>query len=486
MVKKIQISKNTENAILFAAMTIFLLFILLSNNLTANDYFWHVKIGEYIAKNKTVPVSGIFSWSAQEAGLYWTSHEWLSEVIFYLVYLLGGNRAIYIMCMLMGMGLVILIAYQNKVYLKKNMLFTGFYSLLAAIIIFMAVTPRPQLFSGFLFFFLLQILYQYLQKDTKLLYLIPVIFVLWANLHGGMATLGYITLGVFIISTRIQIPFGRIETTVLPMKRWVKLISVSGASVLYMLINPNTYHIFSFVFNLMGDQVPMQLVSEWFAPDVKQFSHLICFIMVVITIISMITTKKNIRLHDLLLFLALFYLFMRSYRFSFYFVIASAFFVFHYIPKLMMESRIYNSVKNSKKILGILLPLLVICLFGINIRSYQGMKDSVLSQEAIQVLKDTGCKRMYNHYDLGGELIYNDFDVFIDGRGDMYQGEILNDFKDLTIDMTDADHIADIIEKYDFDCFVCMKAEQLNTYLNLTGNYDLIYQYSAINIYTPK
>ena len=47
-----------------------------------NDYFWHVKTGEYIINNLSVPTYDIFSWIGLN-NFAWISHEWLSEVVIY-------------------------------------------------------------------------------------------------------------------------------------------------------------------------------------------------------------------------------------------------------------------------------------------------------------------------------------------------------------------------------------------------------------------
>ncbi|HST79537.1 MAG TPA: hypothetical protein VLN58_13715 [Verrucomicrobiae bacterium] len=47
------------------------------------DFYWHLKTGEYIVSNLSVPQVDPFAYTS--IGKHWVAHEWLSEVIFYLV-----------------------------------------------------------------------------------------------------------------------------------------------------------------------------------------------------------------------------------------------------------------------------------------------------------------------------------------------------------------------------------------------------------------
>ena len=114
------------------------------------------------------------------------------------------------------------------------------------------------------------------------------------------------------------------------------------------------------------------------------------------------------------------------------------------------------------------------------------IKDRVLSDEALQKVEELGAKRAYNFYDLGGELIYYGHNVFMDGRADMYQGEVFNDYYSLTKSLNDYQKTKDIIEKYQFDAFLCIPDEPLNMYLEMTGDYEEYYKDDSIRIWIPQ
>ena len=70
-------------------------FLFASRPLSDGDFWWHLKTGEYIVRNFSIPRIDFYSFTVP--GRHWVAHEWLSEVIFYLVYSRAGfNTLIFI------------------------------------------------------------------------------------------------------------------------------------------------------------------------------------------------------------------------------------------------------------------------------------------------------------------------------------------------------------------------------------------------------
>lgn len=84
-------------------------------------------------------------------------------------------------------------------------------------------------------------------------------------------------------------------------------------------------------------------------------------------------------------------------------------------------------------------------------------KNKELPEELMeQICQDTP-KRLCNHYDIGGYLLYHDIDVFMDGRYEPYkQHNIIEDYLAITNpeNMEQYHEMEKIIKKYDFDAFL--------------------------------
>ena len=61
------------------------------SGITGNDFWWHVKAGEWVVRNRALIRTDVFSWFARENGIRWVQQEWLSQVLFYLVHHAFGD-----------------------------------------------------------------------------------------------------------------------------------------------------------------------------------------------------------------------------------------------------------------------------------------------------------------------------------------------------------------------------------------------------------
>ena len=74
-----------------------------SRPLSDADFWWHLKTGEYIVATGIIPRSDFFSFT--NYGRPWVAHEWLSEVIFYVIYSrLGFNALILIFAIITALA----------------------------------------------------------------------------------------------------------------------------------------------------------------------------------------------------------------------------------------------------------------------------------------------------------------------------------------------------------------------------------------------
>ena len=132
-------------------LSVVFFFIMMSGGIISNDFLWHVKVGEWITENFKVPTYGVFSWVAREFDLYWTSHEWLGEVILYLIDHFTGDIGVWALCMISGIITIFLIARHNKNYIAKNIIFSSVFFVTLPVVLKVFTIPRPQFFSSLFF-----------------------------------------------------------------------------------------------------------------------------------------------------------------------------------------------------------------------------------------------------------------------------------------------------------------------------------------------
>lgn len=473
--------KNTQYyyAYILIALCVALICVIMSYGISGNDFWWHLKTGEWIVNNREIPHNGIFSWIGQE--LTWYAQEWMSQVVYYAIYFIGGQYGIYLFCLFAAVLMLLLIYRECRENILNNILYTVLIFIFTVAVIKLYFYGRPQLFSFFFLFIELKILYDYINdKNQKGIYFIPLIAILWVNMHGGSSNLTYVLCLFFLLTGLINFTFGRIEFHRLPKKKLIHLGAVTVFSVMALFINPFGIEMVKYPYTNMADKLMITCIAEWGAPDAKSIAILILyFVPFALGLLSLLTTKKNIRGIDLLIFAFFSYMFFRSTRFIVLLVITYPFYVFHYIPQFGTLKEIKS--KGDKVMTGILFAATFgLIIFGMvnSTITYKNGKliDHELDTEFVELIKEEAPKRPCTDYDYGGDLIYYGVDVFVDGRADIYTGTPLEDYHNLTkmtVFSSNSDEynpqtfVEDIINKYNFDAFLVNKDIALCQYLNL-------------------
>jgi hypothetical protein len=155
-----------------------------------SDTWWHLRVGQDIWQSGEISLVDNYSHTAN--GREFPNHEWLSELIFYGVYSLGGLPALTLLCA----GLIVAgyvwawrmarAAFEAKlfVFLLGLSSSTSLWSL------------RPQVFTIALFALTCNLL-----VAGRLWPLVP-LFAVWTNLHGGVA-FGIVAVGAAWLSALV-------------------------------------------------------------------------------------------------------------------------------------------------------------------------------------------------------------------------------------------------------------------------------------------
>ena len=258
-------------------MLLFAVFIMMFTTFKISgddDVFWHLATGKYIAETHHVPSEDIFGFVTQ--GQQWMPFEWGWDLITYGLYSAGGYTAISIFRTIVFL-LIFFIFFRimRKFGVSYTMIFL--ILLLTAFGIIDRLTPRPHIMSLLFFAVLIYLLTEYKyfnRKNVRILYFIPFLFLLWANIHMGVLA-GALLLLVFFISELILFlkpdKFSTKEIPALTKKEISLLGIISAVSILVMLVNPNGIATYFYAY----DHTKMKLletINEWRSPFDSMFS----------------------------------------------------------------------------------------------------------------------------------------------------------------------------------------------------------------------
>lgn len=461
--------------------TFFVAIIFSSPLIICYDIWWHLRTGDLLLKG-IFPTQDIFSFTA--FGKPWTLHEWGSEVLFALVYKGMGISGLII---LKSFVFAVTFGLAFNMMLRKNIniLVCFIFTLILMVGSVVSWTVRPHMFTGL---FLVMLFYIYIEfkhhKNQKALRCLPLIFLVWINLHGGFI-IGFIFLGICIVAELINIFIQYDKEKSLSFYECKLLMFYTLISFAACFINPNTYEGVLYPLMYLGNQMDSHLISEWNPPTIR--SDVQFFIMVFFIITGLLFYKKKLFLYEVFFILAfIFFAFSARRHISIFTLIAipivaslwqniifsgynRIFDIASGRLKLFLRkiSDYFDSRSNwlylmerqlkyhTIPILGILF-LILLCGFKgekFNI----GLDRSQYPIEIVDYIKSNNIKgNMFNQYGWGGFLIWSlpDRKVFIDGRMDVYKKEISDQYFTI-IDLKDG--WEDLLEKHSIEHIVAGK-----------------------------
>ena len=178
------------------------------------DTWWQLRAGHDMWVSKRVLLADTYSHTAY--GSFWPNHEWMAEIIFYVLYRIGGFALLTLFA-----GALIAGGWAATWRLASGQAERKFVWVGLALVASAGWwEPRPHAFS-ILFIPLMVLL---LVRDRP--WWIPLVFLVWANVHGGVL-LGLVLLGVGLAAQTMVEPY-----------RWRRSILVLLASALAMTATP--------------------------------------------------------------------------------------------------------------------------------------------------------------------------------------------------------------------------------------------------------
>lgn len=227
---------------------LFLLPIAMFLSITPHDYWFYVRIGKDILETGAVPVVDTLSYTFPGRPIFY--QPWLSAVIFWLVHEAGGAALTFLL-----KGMCIALAY-GLIWILTRDAGTTDPRLAALLVIVMGYSTsgnwsvRPQLLAYPLFALVLYILWHWQNGGARLMWMLPLASLLWANLHGSFI-LAFVLMGSALI-------FGAGDRKQLAV--WF------GVSLLAGLINPRGVFVWQFVSDMLTSPSDQLFATEWRPP----------------------------------------------------------------------------------------------------------------------------------------------------------------------------------------------------------------------------
>lgn len=363
-------------------------------NLTTADLGRHIKNGQVFFEQNHIVKTNFYSYTQPE--LPTTNHHWGAGIIFYLIYKALGFLGLHSIFALLG-GLTLYL-----VYLTLKSRSTPWFALAGVLLIIplvrLRLEVRPEMIS---YFFIALYIYLYEKHKNSeislrflLLVLLPVQLV-WVNIHI------FFVLGIFI--------------SLVYLKNWKGMLFIAVS-----LLNP---------FGVMGLIEPFNIFREYGYTIVEnksvffmqnrlpRFEYLyfeLLFIVFLITAYYLLVEKRDFSYRELLFISFVFGVLA--------FVMNRNIILFAIVFTSLLS--VYKSYVSKRWLQAMVIGLVSILIINIRVFWGVGLLPNIFDSAKFFKTNDiTG--PVFNNYDIGGYLIFNDVSVFVDNRPEAYSVDFL-------------------------------------------------------------
>jgi hypothetical protein len=453
----------------------------------------HIRIGEYIMNNLTIPTHDIFSYI--KPPLAWTPPEWLADLIFGMVHKAFGLT-----------GVVVFVASLiAAIYaiLFKFLRSYGVTMIVAAFTVIIALgasgihwLARPHIFSWLLMLIWYIILDAYQYKGRHYLYALPFLMALWVNLHGSFV-MGFILLLVYIAGNLLKAHFGKDES--LEASRRVKaLVLFFFLCLVASLANPQGYKILFSPLQLTTNPIVIQRAIEWLSPNFHRF--LVYELMLLLMILVLGVSIKRLNAIEAILILMFTHMSLFSARFIALYALTVSPIIAKQVDWIIKEARTKGFLKEfvsaSDNMAAVdsrtkwhlwsvvaMVAVIVLCFAG---KLDYRFDDKKMPVDAVRFLKKERIEgNVFNNDGFGSYMIYEawpEYKVFYDGR-DMYGKERTEEY----LKVADVKRgWRDVLKKYDITWIIFNNESLLSSVLLEADDWQLIYSDRVANIFVKK
>ena len=435
------------------------------------DIWWHLRDAQYVLRTGHFPNFDSYSFTA--AGAPWIDHEWLSELFYYGAYHAFGLRGVFLLFTFL-LSVMAVTVFCLALRYSGNPYAAAITTLAGGMLATVGFSPRAQLFGWLCFLGIYAILLRFRARQPAPLWLIPILFCLWINFHGGWL-FGMLIYGILVGCGLIRHDIGLLAAAPWTPAELRRLIITGAASVAALMVNPFGYRLLLFPYDIAFRQPLMAArVEEWLSVDFNDPRGKLVAIMLAGVAYLAIAGRKRWRIDDAVLTAFTLYLGLTHIRFLMLAgivlppILAPQFGRFgSYDPR--HERRLLNA--------AFVAALAAICAWGFPSEpELQSRIAAAFPVDAVEFLKaHPQPGHLFNAYDVGGYLEWNlpQVPVFIDPRTDIFQYRgVLPDY----LAITGVRNTQELLDRYGVTYILFPKNTGLAYFLANNGRWERLYE----------
>jgi len=311
--------------------------------LPPNDFWWHLKIGEYIYTNHTIPTTNMYAWSLPVDQPFFYA-AWLGEFLLYILYRLGGLELVTFMRTVLY-GVIIWFVASEAQRRSGSWRIAALVVTLLGLMITNNLAVRPQMWAWLPFIATYIFLKRYTEGRLSWhwLLLCPLSMIYWVNVHGSFI-LGLILIGTFFLGEAVSKILKQEKALNWHQIGWIGCIGIiSGIAI---IANPRFLGIISYTINLLTNPPSQQLISEWQSPIPQGLANVTFYVSVVVFIITLAYSKYKLTPTEVILFVGLLWLAWSGQRYVIWYGMSTMPILARLIKDLPIKMPVFIPQKN--------------------------------------------------------------------------------------------------------------------------------------------
>ena len=464
IIKKLKNWNPSSYAILLFLLLPLMYFVLFEFKLD-NDFWFLINTGKTILKEGFIRIETF----TIHNDLAFIAQQWLTDVIFYLVYNNFGIKGMYFLIIILNI-IITFVFYKISFLLCKDRKKASFVAILVDffILFYGVIVTRPQIFDVLLFSLEIMFLELYIANGKKkYLFFLPLVSLLLVNLHSSMFLMFFVLMAPYYAEYFIS----RLRKKNIFKIKHVLIVTI--ISFLVGFINPYGVDAMLYLFNSFGINTINSFIIEM--TPINIYNGLGEFIVIGLVFLTFYLNKGKNRVRFFLLFLGLTYLALCHGKGIIEFGIML-------VPVLS-----YNLKNETKKIekmsisyvekflyVGVICYILIMSCFNMQINDKEKYKTFV------DYLNDKNNYdiKIYTGYDEGGYFEYYGYKCYMDARAEVFlkannkKEDIFDEYYNVYFGNISA---KDFLDKYNFD-YLLLEADEkyLLNELNKNNGYELL------------
>lgn len=400
----------------------------------------HLAIGKYVLSGRLPPTEDIFSYTKE--GSPFAPHKWFSGVLFYIAYMINGEKGIVLLSALVLASAFTLI-YSDQSNQSGSSLTTLFVTVWGAAISSLHWIARPHLFTMLLVAIWLILTDRLVRGERIKWWVFPLIMLLWNNIHGEYIA-GFLISASYIIGWVWDFLSSQGKQD--PDKKIFKRLSLSlVTSAIVTVFNPISLRAWTTVTSWLGNRYLMEKTQETASPNFLNSEFYVLLIFIGFSIFVLSVSRKRPITGQAISLAGFTIMVLNSARNVHIFGVVAPFVIAGSFSELINSPLIKKIEENThlieKPLRGITYPIIIfiaacIILNTTAIGSIERFSPTYFPIQAVEWLKSNPQRgNMFNPFDWGGYIsftLWPEYKVFIDSQGDIYGEAFIREYEQVS------------------------------------------------------